>query len=291
MWTPRLLRKPLTSPIPRVKRSEAFDYLQFHTLTYFVLQLLQEYGLDFRYLLDNLLSEQPKEQIQVTTAFSFKEHRLSKDISSTSFAKQIEVRSSSSPLQSPPPVPTISAAPPAVNRRRTPAPPNLPSLAPLSAGTPDSLHPLSSGLKSPTVISPQSNSAFSSRFDPDHDNNNTTPLYSARPPPSAMARARTPVSASQQPSTPGSAPIPGVPVASPLPRPTMSATPYRTRERSDSFKDREGSESYRERPPRSARASPVPRSPVALPPRSANRPGSSVGQRAPIAVAQHEGMI
>ncbi|KAF8913204.1 hypothetical protein CPB84DRAFT_1760651 [Gymnopilus junonius] len=251
-------------------------------------KLLQEYGLDFRYLLDDSLSEKPKEHVKITTAFSFKEHRLSKEVSSSSFAKQVENNSSSTPLQSPPPVPTISAAPPAINRRRTPLP-NPPSSS-ASLGTPDSLYPPSSGLKSPTAISPQSNSAFSSRFDLDHDGNstNTTPLYSARQPPLTMARARTPVSASQQP---GSAPIPGAPVASPLPRPMVSATSYRTRERSGSFKDRDGSESYRERPPRSARASPVPRSPAPLPPRSANRPGSSMGQRTPVAVAQHEGMI
>lgn len=73
----------------------------------------------------------------------------------------------------------------------------------------------------------------------------------------------------------------------------MSATPYRTRDRADSFRDREpdGTGGYRERLPRSARASPVPRSPAPLPPRSGNRPGSAMGQRTPVAVAQHEGMI
>lgn len=72
----------------------------------------------------------------------------------------------------------------------------------------------------------------------------------------------------------------------------MSATPYRSRDRADSFRDREpdGTEGYRERLPRSARGSPVPRT-APLPPRSANRPGSAMGQRTPVAVAQREGMI
>ena len=97
----------------------------------------------------------------------------------------------------------------------------------------------------------------------------------------------------QPPTTPVSAPVPAVPLASPLPRPPLSAAPYRSRDRADSFRDKEtdGTESYRERLPRSARASPVPRSPAPLPPRSANRPGSAMGQRTPVAIAQHEGMI
>lgn len=130
-------------------------------------------------------------------------------------------------------------------------------------------------------------------------NGTTAPLFSLRQNTpnyslSSMARARTPVSAVQQPvTTPISAPAPAVPLASPLPRPPMSATPYRTRDRADSFRDREpdGTGGYRERLPRSARASPVPRSPAPLPPRSGNRPGSAMGQRTPVAVAQHEGMI
>ena len=47
----------------------------------------------------------------------------------------------------------------------------------------------------------------------------------------------------------------------------------------------------RDRLPKSARASPIPRSPVPLPMRSANRPGSAMSQRTPVAVPQHEGMI
>lgn len=130
-------------------------------------------------------------------------------------------------------------------------------------------------------------------------NGTTAPLFPLRQntanyPLSSMPRPRTPMSTVQQSTTtPISAPVPAVPLASPLPRPPMSAVPYRSRDRADSLRDRESdsNEGYRERIPRSARASPVPRSPAPLPPRSANRPGSAMGQRTPVAVAQHEGMI
>ncbi|KDR85544.1 hypothetical protein GALMADRAFT_234471 [Galerina marginata CBS 339.88] len=266
-------------------------------------KLLQEYGLDFRYLLDDRVLEKPKEPSKTTATFSFSEHRLSKEISSASFAKQVEQQSHPY-LQPAPPMPTLSAAPPPINRRRSPAPAaqRSASPAPSASTNPDSLYPSSTGLNFPAVISPSIE-----RFDSDVSNT-TTPLFSSRQNPSnfplsAMARARTPVSAVRQlqPSTPVSAPIPAVPLASPLPRPPMSATSYRTRELSGSFRaedDRESADSYRDnrdrerdRPPRSARASPVPRSPIPPPPRSANRPGSSMGQRTPIAVAQREGMI
>ncbi|PPQ79863.1 LOW QUALITY PROTEIN: hypothetical protein CVT25_002919 [Psilocybe cyanescens] len=272
-------------------------------------KLLQEYGLDFRYLLDDLLLEKPKEPLKPAAAFSFSEHRLSKEVSTAAFAKQVEQQAA--PVLPPaPPMPTLSAAPPPVNRRRTPAPLTQ-NTAPPPISNSDSLYPpppQSAALKSPNnFMTPNSvGSTYSNpgRFE-SANNGTTAPLFSARQnatnyPLSAMARARTPVSAvqQQQATTPVSAPItniPNVPLASPLPRPPMSATPYRTRERSDSIKDRDnyGSDGYRERdrPPRSARASPVPRSPIPPPPRSAARPGSAMGQRTPIAVPQHEGMI
>lgn len=110
-------------------------------------------------------------------------------------------------------------------------------------------------------------------------------------------RSRT--SAQQDSVPPNSAPVPQMNLSSPLPRPPMSAAPFRMRERSDSVKDRdvlglEGAREgggYHERPPRSVKASPAPRTPAVPPPRSANRPGSTLGQRTPVAIAQHEGMI
>ncbi|KAF8167544.1 hypothetical protein B0H34DRAFT_669962 [Crassisporium funariophilum] len=274
-------------------------------------KLLQEYGLDFRYLLDDILAENPKEPSKVAPAFSLREHRLSKQTAQpvATFAKQVERQKSQTTLQPAPPPPMLSAAPPPVNRRRSPAP-KQGSPAPPPIGNGESLYPPpppSAGIKSPSgVLSPNSVGSAYSNF-------NNTPLFSARPQlANYPTRARTPVSSvqqqqQQQSTTPVSAPMPPLSLASPLPRTPMSAAPFRMRERSESIRDRdreaadlyrERSESARERdyrerdrPPRSARASPVPRSPAPVPPRSANRPGSAMGQRTPVAVPQHEGMI
>lgn len=147
------------------------------------------------------------------------------------------------------------------------------------------------------VLSPNSlDSAYS----------NTGVQYAPQP-----QRAKTPVSAAKQlVSPPSSAPIPYNNLISPLPRSPLSATPFRMREGSESLKEHKDSDSYKgregklewdrtdyrewDRLPRSARASPIPlisRSPAPLPPRSANRPGSAMSQRTPVAVPQHEGMI
>jgi len=256
--------------------------------------------------LDDLLSEHPKEQAKAAITFSFQGHRFSKTASSSSVSviKEGE-HESGHQLQPAPPMPILSAAPPPINRRRSPdsaaQSQKSSKLLPPPIGNASFLYPPSSaGLKTPTnIMSPNSGYANTGHFEIPGDT--TAPLFSARQnttnyPLSAMARARTPVSAVQQqqrPTTPVSAPVPAVPLSASLPRPPMSASPFRSRDRSDSFKDREGdsSESYRERPPRSARASPIPRSPTILPARSANRPGSAMGQRTPVAVAQREGMI
>jgi hypothetical protein len=101
--------------------------------------------------------------------------------------------------------------------------------------------------------------------------------------------------------SPISAPMPNNNLISPSLRSPMSTASFRMRERSDSLREQKDSDSYgsrdwdradyRDRPPLSARASPVPRSPVPLPMRSANRPGSAMSQRTPVAVPQHEGMF
>lgn len=55
-------------------------------------KLLQEYGLDFRFLLDELLVEKPKEAMKSPPAFSFRDHRIS---------TQTSVDSPTSPLGTP----------------------------------------------------------------------------------------------------------------------------------------------------------------------------------------------
>ena len=185
-----------------------------------------------------------------------------------------------------PPPPMISAAPPPINRRRaqkrmapSPVPP---------PGDKDDL-PAYSAVKSANgVLSQNSVDSTYSNFNTDMEN-------VPQPP-----RARTPVSAAKHLfSPPLSAPMPNNNLISPLLRSPMSSASFRMRERSESFREQKDSDSYRtdyrdrDRPPKSARASPIPipRSPVTLPPRSANRPGSAMSQRTPVAVPQHEGMI
>ncbi|PPQ99518.1 hypothetical protein CVT24_005308 [Panaeolus cyanescens] len=268
-------------------------------------KLLQEYGLDFRYLLDEILVEHPKEEPKTASKIAFSDHRLSKqsELSLANLAKLVEPQSQST-LAPPPPPPTISAAPPPINRRRSPLPgagggSRTPAPPPPQLNLEDAEYTMpSASLRSPG----SGNSGYSNMTSRLGDNTpSNAPLLNARLPyPPSALRSRTPTQT--QSNTPGSAPMSNVPLASPLPRQPASATPYRMRDRSDSYRSdghREGSESgadpsgsYRERPPRSARASPTPRSPVPLPPRSANRPGSAMGQRTPVAaVAQREGMI
>ncbi|TFK42011.1 hypothetical protein BDQ12DRAFT_645406 [Crucibulum laeve] len=270
-------------------------------------KLLQEFGLDFRFLLDALLVEHPKESGLTKQAFSFQEHRISRQFEPASAnavkAKLAEMLSPQ--LPSAPPPPALSAPPP--SRRRSPAP--TPAHAPSapSALNSNSLHPPpSAGLYPPSSSGIRSGNSVTSANTPQsaasvYTNDtqySTTPGPSARAPytsqypASAIVRSRTPLG---QSTTPSSAPAPAAPVASPLPRrarsPPMSANPLRP-PTAPGARDRERFEERpRDRPPpRSARASPVPRSP-APPPRSANRPGSSAGQRPPIAVPSREGMI
>jgi exocyst complex component 8 len=192
-----------------------------------------------------------------------------------------------------PPPPILSAAPPPLTRRRFQK--TIPSSSPPPIGSADS--PAYSGIKSPNgVLSPNS-------VDSAYSNVNTGPV------PPQPPRARTPVAAAKH-LPPLSAPAPNTNLISPLPRSPMSAAPFRIREVSESLREHKDSDSYksregksdwdrtdyrdRDRLSRSARASPIPhipRSPVLLPPRSANRPGSAMSQRTPVAVPQHEGMI
>lgn len=268
------------------------------------MKLLQEYGLDFRYLLDDILLETPKKSVESAPALVSNENRVSKVESSVpalsikkpdrpprqvpSATKKQEPQD----LPPPPPPPMLSAAPSSTRRKKASAPLVLVGddasgdrpvgpRAPASYHSNETLHPQPRGGSNSFT----SHSAYSSRIE--------SAQTTSRSPPSAM-RSRTPVSAmarQDQVSMSNTTPVPSSPLVSPLARPPTSATPFRMR--SDSYSSqveslrgggyespREGS--YRERPPRSARASPAPRSPAPAPPRSANRP---------VAFAQHDGMI
>jgi hypothetical protein len=197
-------------------------------------------------------------------------------------------------LPGPPTPPTLAAPPPPVNRRKPPAakpasnhPPPLPGNdAPIqqaAESNPDPA-PYSARLESGPANQPQ----FSSRTN------------QSSYPPSAL-RARTPISdVTQQEHNPlplTSAPVPQTNFVSPLPRPPMSAS-LRMQDRSDSIKSKDSrasentkeSNTAYERPMRSAKPSPAPRI-NGPPPLRSSRPGSAMGQRTPVAVAQHEGMI
>ncbi|KAG6899822.1 hypothetical protein C0993_006523 [Termitomyces sp. T159_Od127] len=272
-------------------------------------RLLQEYGLDFRYLLEELLVKkiEPKEEMTPVPQFSFTD--------------QMEVK--------------IEPVPPA--RRKTPAGPTPSIPAALNI---DTLALPSSATYKRSGISPVGNSPLlsaASAYSTSSNYGNTTtgafemPSVSAlaanfnrevtqtltstapvrpRTPASALPpRARTPVSpapprsrtpvspaplrstaALRSPIPPSSAFVPQGEVAlvSPTtytrrPRsPVMSAT-TRTRDR-ERIEDDEWSASDRERPSRTAMGSPAP------PPRSTNRP-SSIQQRPPVNVSQRDRMI
>ncbi|KAG6901721.1 hypothetical protein C0995_008689 [Termitomyces sp. Mi166 len=272
-------------------------------------KLLQEYGLDFRYLLEDLLIKkvEPKEDVKSVPQFSF----------SDQMGVKIE------------PVPS--------SRRKTPAPPNdqtpirptlqIENLAPPSPAaskrsgiSPVGNSPLLSAASAYSTNSNYSNitggafnmpsvSALAAAFNREVPQ---TPTSAAPPRPRTPAsalppRARTPVSpAPPRPRTPLSAaplrstaalrsPVPpasasaaqGDPLVSPTARrprsPLMNAT-IRTRDRERNGDDEWASASDRERPSRAAMSSPPP------PPRSTNRP-SSIQQRPPVVFSQRDGMI
>ncbi|KAE9409296.1 hypothetical protein BT96DRAFT_848677 [Gymnopus androsaceus JB14] len=220
-------------------------------------KLLEEYGLDFRFLLDEQLAENPKLQAKAVSA----------EISVESLKGPLLARlsnNSSSP-------PTLSITTSTSGTRKIPAALNIPSpsthartgsasTTPL-AGT-AGFNGLSAALSTGSAY-PDSAMLRNGALRP------SSPLVPG-------ARSRTPTNdngALPIPSTfvpPNSAPVHSVP-SSPIPRRMRTPPP---------------SAGTRERPARSARG---PGSP-APPPRSSNRPGSAA-TRTPVAVAQREGMI
>jgi hypothetical protein len=238
------------------------------------------------------LIENPKEPSQAAPApaFSFQDHRLLKQNENLSSA----VVETEQPMALPPapPPPIISAAPPPINRRRLPKR-MVPSPVPPPIDK-DDLLAHSAIMSANSVLSQNS-------VDSTYSNINTGIQNLPQPLP---PRARTPVSAAKHlVSPPVSAPMPNNNLISPLLRSSMSTASFRMKERSESFREQKDSDSYksrdwdgtdyrdRDRLPKSARASPIPRGPIPLPLRSANRPGSAMSQRTPVAVPQHEGMI
>ncbi|KAJ3972294.1 nuclear mRNA splicing protein [Lentinula raphanica] len=207
-------------------------------------KLLEEYGLDFRFLLDEQLAENPKRQPKA----------VSQEISISSFKETLLSRSSNSGT----PAPKLSiSAPSGSGIRKIPTALNIPS-PDMQTGASSSVNtPLASGLNSTASAYPDTG-VFKGQI--------------------GSARSRTPVGGSgvlPLPSSfvpPNSAPVNSVP-ASPIPRQMRTPPPS----------------AGRDRPPRSGRGagagSPAP------PPRSSNRPGSSISRATPIAVAQRDGMI
>ncbi|KAJ8701873.1 exocyst complex component exo84 [Pleurotus ostreatus] len=227
-------------------------------------KLLQEYGLDFRFLLDELLPKEASTAVspeaRMSKPFSFRGHSIQvpkHDVDSSVLSAFLSPGSSSaasnSTLGTPSRIPSIP-----LRRRGSPAPP-LP-VAPASA----SVIPSSYGTSSNRT------SDISSTIYPASA---TIPTSSSRPP--TPTRSRTP----NPPSSLTAADPPPVPIIAPTPRSTRTPPPG----------GRQGMPDYatpRERPPRALRGSPAP------PPRSSNRPGSSAMHRpAPVAIPPREGMF
>ncbi|KAG5635916.1 hypothetical protein H0H81_009678 [Sphagnurus paluster] len=275
-------------------------------------KLLQEYGLDFRFLFEDILVVNPKKSPKPVPSFSFQDHQLPK-IEPAPSRRRAATPASNQPTTNQTSLPALqidSLAPPAALRSG------------ISPGSSSSLPSASSNhstnsaysIATAALYNTPNTSTIPASFNPTPRDASRTPASavpprsrtpsSAAPPRSrtpvsaAPPRSRTPVSAAPPRSarTPALSPIPpgssspaqqDTPVASPLPRrarsPPPSGSPFRPRERDEA----QWSSSDRERPPRDARSSPAP------PPRSSNRPGSiSQTQRPPpVAVPQREGMI
>ncbi|TFK68248.1 hypothetical protein BDN72DRAFT_769553 [Pluteus cervinus] len=245
-------------------------------------KLLQEYGIDFRFLFDEVLAEKPKVNVSDQPSFSFHAHRVSKP-------PDTPRRKSPAPrlgtLQPPTPSPSLPLPPspvksplaspgfssssyqsatPRMPRSRTPvlstASTSTTSSTSTSTTNTSSIVSLSASANASSVTlnldSFSSNSASSSKM--------STPPQSTMPLPSPSLN--TPLRNTRTP---------------PPPSPLVPLTP---------------SSNLRDRPPRAMRGIGSPAAPP--PPRSAQRPTNSVGQggsaygRAPpVAVPQREGMF
>ncbi|KAG6907950.1 hypothetical protein DXG01_006808 [Tephrocybe rancida] len=272
-------------------------------------KLLQEYGLDFRYLFEELLVEKVKvkEKPKPVPQFSFTD-QMDLKIEPVPASRRRTPAPPSAQTPDPPTLQIDSLAPPlsAASKRSGVSPGgNSPLLSAASGYSSTSNYSsLTAGLHTPNA------SALSATFSRDAPRtpSSAAPPRSRTPVSAAPPRARTPISAApprtrtpvsavpprsaaalRTPSVPplSAPPIQGdMPLVSPIPRrprsPPMSAS-IRTRDRERNGEDEWGSASDRERPPRVANSSPAP------PPRSTNRPSST--QQRPVAVPQREGMF
>ncbi|KAF9453876.1 hypothetical protein P691DRAFT_718920 [Macrolepiota fuliginosa MF-IS2] len=287
-------------------------------------KLLQEHGLDFRYLLDQLVVEKPKETDKGSTHFSFAAHRLSKQGDLSSLVKQLDIgqstpqpppqpeekeQSSVQQLPPPPPPPTLSAPPP--TRRRTPAPPSaFREPSPKSMTPPTDAIPTPS--KTPQPPPPSSISVYPPS--PSYPTRSRTPVAA----PASANINPLPASMPLSPSTmipPMSAPVTGfgTPSARKVRTPPPNSaglpaalTPGSGRPGGSQFgsirdryvdKDRDWETGSTGSAGGSIRVRSVRGNPL-LPPRSANRPGSQHGNNGPSGqstprgvVPQREGMI
>ncbi|KAJ4485563.1 hypothetical protein J3R30DRAFT_3440464 [Lentinula aciculospora] len=206
-------------------------------------KLLEEYGLDFRFLLDEQLAENPKIQPKA----------VSSEISVPLFRGPLLVRSlngTSAPKVS------VSTSSSSANRK-IPTALNIPSPDIQTGANSASAAPLGTGVPISTSSAYPDTGVFKGQM-------------------LGSARSRTPVGGSgilpllSSFMPPNSAPVHSVP-ASPIPRQMRTPPPS----------------AGRDRPPRSGRGAGSP----APPPRSSNRPGSSISRTTPVAVAQRDGMI
>ncbi|KAF5392614.1 hypothetical protein D9757_002211 [Collybiopsis confluens] len=215
-------------------------------------KLLEEYGLDFRYLLDEQLAEYPKTQPKA----------VSSKISTEALKGALFARNSSNSMSFTPPAAKVPVSAFSVNgpgARKIPTALNIPAPEITLGGSEDST-PLASTTQFTGGLSAVSTASAYPE---------TAMLKDSGYPSSPhMVSARSRTLSSLVP--PNSAPTHIVPT-SPIPRNVRTPPPSAGRERT-------------------ARSARGPGSP-APPPRSTNRPGSAISRAAPVAVAQREGMI
>lgn len=160
-------------------------------------KLLQEFGLDFRFLLDSLLVAKPKETIKPTPHFTFEDHAMPK-IEPVPASRRRGV----------PPQPTIQTEP-----DHEPPPPQMDTLAP-----PPSAFSMRSNPLSPSLLTaPLSNASGASGYS---SMSNYSSISAAVGTPSAPF-----VSFNLPPRENNHSPVPG----SPLPTPHSAALPSRSR--------------------------------------------------------------
>ncbi|KAL0951914.1 hypothetical protein HGRIS_008569 [Hohenbuehelia grisea] len=234
-------------------------------------KLLQEYGLDFRFLLDEQLAENPKIRDLKAIPFSFRAHSIqvpSHEDTTPVLSAFLSPGSSSAASSSAGSLTPSSAirAPIPPRRRGSPAP-SIPT-QPLSAAAATSY---STGLAVPDQPTYPASATLPATSRPH------TPTRSQTP-----TRSRTPTQSGPAPTL-----APRIPLPAPSPRRTRSPAPGSSGlpTRPSQTPEPPASSFARERQARTPRPNPAP------PPRSSNRPGSSAHRPPPVAVPSREGMF